>query len=98
MGIGQRRGGVGSCGDDDGVLNSGSTMMRRTLNRKLIEAQREAPRTRFPLDIELGWEAYLHLHCRAEDMGILGADDELHTLLDKRLAFFEEGGEREWGR
>ncbi len=64
--------------------------MRTTLNRELIEANREAPRGEIKAQRDLHWEAYLQLHCRAQDMGILGRDSELHDLLDERLAAFEE--------
>lgn len=67
--------------------------MRKTLNRKLIEEGREAPCGEIERQRDLHWEAYLQLHCRAQDMGILERDSELHDVLDARLAHFEEGGE-----
>lgn len=65
--------------------------MRKTLNGKVIEAGRECPRGVLLLDVDRRWEAYLQLHCRAQDMGVLGQDSELHALIDKRLGFFEQG-------
>jgi len=65
--------------------------MRTTLNRKAIEEGRRCPVVKaLPKADDLRWEAYLQVHRLAEDLGILGSDDGLHTLLNDRLAEYEE--------
>jgi len=73
--------------------------MRHILNREMILSNQftsigsEVEHGNIPEEVHLEWEAWLQVHNFAADIGVLGRDEELHEILDSRLAWFEQG---EW--